>query len=279
MPLSFQFLEFGEYLQRRLRWANLAVPAVVSAEEFAATSRDGHHRGRRDEWVVRFLDLDRDMARLAEIEPLADVDEAYRRYSEWLPFAFRAQQITLAVSRDLDYQPIIVTDKPVSILHSDDALALRTLEEDVPGPVTEAPGPAGEEVRSRLSRWETFVDQHVSLVDPGYARLRSAGRAVLAAGAAVTSLFLLFEATGRSGLQPAMFGGFVAMLSTGISVDKTLRGRKTTSVLLIVPITLVVALGALVSDSPRGRESSSWPSRCWACGSDGSACAGPRSAR
>lgn len=250
VPLTFQFLEFGEYLQKRLRWTSHAVPEVVSAEEFADLARSGHHRGRQDEWVARFVQLDRDMADLAAIQPLADLDDAYRRYTEWLPFAYRAQQITFAVSRDLDYQPIIVTDKPVSILHSDDALALQTLEQDVPGPLVEPGSHAEKETRSRLARWETFVDQHVSLVDPGYARLRSAGRAVLAAAAAVLSLYLLFEATGRDGLQPAMFGGFVAMLTTGISVDKTLRGRKITSVLLILPITLVVALGALVSDSP-----------------------------
>ena len=250
IPLSFQFLEFGEYLQKRLRWSSVDVPEIVSAEEFARLAQEKRHRGRRDEWVTRFVDLERDMAELAAIEPLIDLDDSYRRYTEWLPFAYRAQQITLAVSQDLDYQPIIVTDKPVSILHSDDALALQNLEEDVPGPVVEALGPRDRGARSRLSRWETFVDQHVSLVDPGYARLRAAGRSVLAASAAVVSLYFLFEATGRDGMQPAMFGGFVAMLSTGISVDKTLRGRKITSILLILPISLVVALGALVSDSP-----------------------------
>ncbi|GAA1399886.1 FUSC family protein [Oerskovia paurometabola] len=258
VPLTFQFLEFGEYLQKRLRWTSHAVPEVVSSDEFAGLARSGHHRGRQDEWVARFVELDRDMADLAGIEPLTDLDDAYRRYTQWLPFAYRAQQITFAVSRDLDYQPIIVTDKPVSILHTDDALVLRFLEEDVPGPVV-GPGagpvadpsePAERSARSRISRWETFVDQHVSLVDPGYARLRGAGRAVLAASAAVVSLYVLFEATGRDGLQPAMFGGFVAMLSTGISVDKTQRGRKVTSILLIAPVSLVVVLGALVSRSP-----------------------------
>ena len=250
VPLSFQFLEFGEYLQKRVRWASHDVPEVVSAAEFAQLVRPGNRHRRQNEWVARFVDLAQDMAELAAIEPLDDLDDAYRRYCAWLPFAYRAQQVTLAVSQDLDYQPIIVTDKPVSILHSDDALALATLEQDVPEPLVGA-SPAGRPAgRSRLARWSTFVDQHLSLVDPGYARLRSAGRAVLAAGAAVVSLYFLFEATGRSGIQPAMFGGFVAMLSTGISVDRTIRARKVTSVLLIVPLTLVVVLGALVSDSP-----------------------------
>ncbi|MEK8225321.1 hypothetical protein NKG05_03085 [Oerskovia sp. M15] len=251
---------------------------MVSAEEFASLARSGHHRGR-DEWVARFVELDRDMAELAAVQPLADLDDAHRRYTEWLPFAYRAQQIALAVSKDLDYQPIIVSDKPVSILHSDDALALRRLEEDISGPVGEPEGPTEKGTHRRFSRWETFLHQHVSLVDPGHARLRAAGRSVLAASAAVVSLYFLFEATGRSGIEPAMFGGFVAMLSTGISVDKTLRGRKITSILLILPISLVVALGALVSDSPAGRRCSSWPSRHSGCGSAGSGLAGLRWAR
>ncbi len=250
VPLTFQFLEFGEYLQKRLRWTSHAVPEIVGAEEFTRVAQSHRRHGRQDEWVVRFLDLEHDMATLAAIEPLTDLDDSYRRYTQWLPFAYRAQQITLAVSHDLDYQPIIVTDKPVSILHSTDALALESLEEEVPGPVVEAVAPPGGTPRSRLSRWETFVDQHASLVDPGFARLRAAGRAVLATSAAVVSLYFLFEATGRSGIEPAMFGGFVAMLSTGIAVDKTQHRRKITSILLILPISLVVLLGALVSDSP-----------------------------
>lgn len=242
VPLTFQFLEFGEYLERTARWQSAAVPEVVGAEEFARLVADPH---QRDEWVARFVELDRDMAALAGVTPLADLDEAYRRYTRWLPFAHRAQQITLAVSRDLDYQPIIVSDAPVSILRADDDLALQSLASELPVP-TPPSGEPDQEARGRLSRWRMFADRHLSLVDPGHARLRTAVRAVVAAVAAVASLHLVFDLLGESPVPPAFFGGFVAMLSTGVSVDKTVRGRKVTSLLVVVPVALVVLLGALV---------------------------------
>lgn len=245
VPLTFQFLEFGEYLERTARWQSAAVPEVVGAEEFARLVADPH---QRDEWVARFVELDRDMAALAGVTPLADLDEAYRRYTRWLPFAHRAQQITLAVSRDLDYQPIIVSDAPVSILRADDDLALQSLASELPVP-TPPSGEPDQEARGRLSRWRMFADRHLSLVDPGHARLRTAVRAVVAAVAAVASLHLVFDLLGESPVPPAFFGGFVAMLSTGVSVDKTVRGRKVTSLLVVVPVALVVLLGALVSGS------------------------------
>lgn len=249
VPLTFQLLEFGDYLQTTLRWRSLDVPEVVDRDTFVAQVRATGPGAERDEWVVRFVDLDRRMADLAGTTPLADPDEAYRRYAAWLPFAYRSQQITLAVSRDLDYQPVIVTDHPVSVLRRAEPVALGALEGVPVGP-DPSPAPSAEpEPRRVVSRWRRFADRRLSLVDPGYARLRSAARAVLAAAGAVLSLFVVLDAAGVHARQPALYAGFVAMLSSGIAADATVRARKVTSVLVVVPVAAVVLLGAVVARS------------------------------
>ncbi|WP_167006591.1 FUSC family protein [Mumia sp. ZJ430] len=251
VPLTFQFLEFGEYIKRGAPWKSRDVPEVVSAEEFTTLVRD-HGRDAGDGWVGQFVDLDASMARLAQVEPLADIDDAYQRYSQWLPFAYRAQQIALAVSKDLDYQPAIVTDRPISLLHSHDTLAMQTVLAEESSPVRPQPDPARElpaPAGSRLSRWWSSLDLRHSQVDPGYARLRAASRAVLAAVSAALLLYLFLDATGRTALQPAIFCGFVGMLSTGASGGTTPRAARITSALVVLPIGVVVLLGALVSDS------------------------------
>ena len=247
-PLTFEVLEFGNYLQRRLRWTSTDVPEVVDADRFARLADGEVPDDASGVWAARFLQLDQDMAALAGVRPGADPDDTYRRYTGWLPFAYRSQQVSVAVARDLDYQPVIVTDRPVSILHPQGALSLRGVEEYLSGPPEPTrPDAAG---RRALSRWHTFLREHVTQVDPGYARLRAATRALLAAvGAGLTGLLLL-RALGEDVLTPALFGGFVGMLSAGIAVDRTVRARRATSVLLLVPVTVVVVLGALVSGSP-----------------------------
>lgn len=247
VPLTFQLLEFGDQLQDVLRWRSAGTPAVVDRERFAALAGGRDGGGPGDEWVARFVRLDADMAELARIAPLADVDEAYDRYAAWLPFAYRTQQITLAVSRDLDYQPVILTDRPVSLLQDDDRLAHDALEgraAPVPAPTAPAhPGPG------RVTRWGARWARRLSLADPGRARLRAAVRAVTAAAAAVLTLYLLFTALGESTPQPALFGGFVAIATTAIAVDATARARRRTTLLVVLPVAAVVLLGALASGS------------------------------
>ena len=102
--IILQFEQFADYLHDMLGWTSTAVPESVSFDEFSAAN-DGTC-GAPDPWVGRFLRLNRDMARLARLDPLVDPREAYERYQQWLPFAYRAQQVTAAVSRDLDYQPV-----------------------------------------------------------------------------------------------------------------------------------------------------------------------------
>jgi hypothetical protein len=46
------------------------------------------------------------MEKLARLAPARESQEAYMRYQQWLPFAYRCDRATSEVSRDLDYQPL-----------------------------------------------------------------------------------------------------------------------------------------------------------------------------
>ena len=102
--LTSQFEQFADYLDGQLGLANVAMPEGVSFERFSAVYVAGDEPP--EPWLARFLRLNWEMARLARLDLAADPREAYARYQQWLPFACRAEQITTAVSRDLDYQPI-----------------------------------------------------------------------------------------------------------------------------------------------------------------------------
>jgi hypothetical protein len=104
--LSSQFERFVDYLHEQLGWTS-AVPEPVAFQDFVAA-----HRGNvetPDIWIGRFSKLNAEMGRLAKLTVTADSQELYARYRQWLPFAHRAAQATLAVSSDLDYQPMLLT--------------------------------------------------------------------------------------------------------------------------------------------------------------------------
>ena len=105
--LSAQFERFADHLHEELDWAADPEPHPVPLECFAAIRCADEPTTNL--WLGRFLRLDREMARLAGLEVAADAREAYERYRQWLPFAYRAEQMTAAVSRDLDYRPILST--------------------------------------------------------------------------------------------------------------------------------------------------------------------------
>jgi hypothetical protein len=104
--LSSQFDRFVDYLHEQLGWM-CTVPLYVSFEDFAA-ARIGTVE-TRDIWVRRFLHLTSEMTRLANLTAADDSQEIYARYRQWLPFAHRCAQVTLVVSLDLDYQPMLRT--------------------------------------------------------------------------------------------------------------------------------------------------------------------------
>jgi len=111
--LSSQFERFADHLHGKLGWASDAAPRGVSFECFtAARGADGR---MDDLWLGRFLCMEREMASMAGFDAASEPREAYERYRQWLPFAYRAKQMTAAVSRDLDYRPLLRTDSSPSL--------------------------------------------------------------------------------------------------------------------------------------------------------------------
>lgn len=237
LPLTFQFDRFGEYLHPKLRWRSDDVPETVAHDEFVHQVSAHHAKQVDDRWVTQFRALNRDMAALADIEPFQDLDEAYERYVQWLPFAYRSQQIALAVSRDLDYQPIIVAGEEPPIGPTFSA------ETGVPiGRVGAHP------TGSTVSRLTGFLQRRVILIDPGFARLIAATRALLAAVAAVVTLYLLFAAagSGAEAFQPAFFGGMMAMFTGATSGNARSQKHRFAGLFAIVPVVGAVGLSAVI---------------------------------
>ena len=101
--LTSQFERFVDYLEGQLKWRG-DLPVPISFEEFSAA-----HCGMvetSDIWVGRFLRLSRAVEHLASPAPVREPREAYTRYRQWLPFAYRCERAISAVSRDLDYRLI-----------------------------------------------------------------------------------------------------------------------------------------------------------------------------
>ena len=102
--LTSQFERFVDYLEGQLKWRG-DLPVPISFEEFSAA-----HCGMvetSDIWVGRFLRLSRAVEHLASLAPVREPREAYTRYRQWLPFAYRCERAISAVSRDLDYRLIL----------------------------------------------------------------------------------------------------------------------------------------------------------------------------
>jgi hypothetical protein len=102
--LSSQFDRFVDYLHEQIGWTDAAL-VPVCFEDFVVA-----HLGTvetSDIWLRRFLHLTGEMRRLAKLTVMDDSQEIYARYRQWLPFAHRAARATLAVSLDLDYQPML----------------------------------------------------------------------------------------------------------------------------------------------------------------------------
>jgi hypothetical protein len=113
LQLSFQFEQFADYLEGRIGGLGAGAPAVAPFDRFSAAYRAGD--ATADRWLDCFLRLNRDMTRLARLDCQIDAEEAHARYQRWLPFAYRAEQITTAVSWDLDYQPLVHGGVPLCI--------------------------------------------------------------------------------------------------------------------------------------------------------------------
>ena len=78
-------------------------PYFVSYEAFRIAQRKGEDE---DIWLSRFIEVERQMQEMAEIEPSGpDLEKAYERYKEWLPFALRTDTFIRDTALDLGYDP------------------------------------------------------------------------------------------------------------------------------------------------------------------------------
>jgi hypothetical protein len=103
--LTFQFEQFAKRFGRTC----MGMPEAVSYECFLVAY---HARETAsDRWLGRFLLLSHEMMQLARCNYPVNPREAYQRYQLWLPFAWRAEQITAAVSWDLDCRSTVRGDE------------------------------------------------------------------------------------------------------------------------------------------------------------------------
>ncbi len=230
--LSAQYEQFADYLHDALGWTSTTVPEVVSFEDFSAAAQHGAD-AVRDMWLGRFFRLNRDMARLARLDAAEDPHKSYQRYRQWLPFAYRADQMTAAVSRDLDYQPVVRGD-----------------DEQARPPTHQAVGMAAAgrsfAERALMRPWRVFLNRWVVVPDPGLTRLVTAAGATLAAAAAAATLYLLSSVAHIAAVPAAMFGGMVGMYAASMPGDATVAGRKLTTLLMALPAIGAASLGAAV---------------------------------
>lgn len=241
-PLTAQFGDFAGYMHQLLRWTGNEVPATVSAADFArqvraelatgkAPRRRRIHPAEGDLWVHEFIQVNQEMAALVNAKPFEDVDEAYTRYSEWLPFAFRAQEFSDAVTRDLDYQPVYSAPQ--------DRAPIARL----------APAPKPTTNRSDDRGVKALFARRVTLIDPGFSRLNSALRALLGAALAVVILVVGLPAIGQPAFPAAIFGGMIAMFTSASSGGG--HGlRRLASLISLVPVGIALGLSTVVPHEP-----------------------------
>lgn len=228
--LSSQYERVADYLHDQLKWASSDVPETVSFEEFSAA-----HAGAAettDIWVGRFLLLTRDMARLARLAPTDDLEDLYSRYRQWLPFAYRAEQVTSAVSRDLDYQPLGSAGELWQTRPEDNPRAEKLPDASPP-----------------MSLWRRIVNRCMAVPDPGFARLVKATAATLATAATVGALYVICSVTHMPAMPSTMFGGMIAMYAATMPSDATKKARKLTTLLAVVPAIGAAALSTVLPRS------------------------------
>ncbi|KRA23018.1 hypothetical protein ASD65_00215 [Microbacterium sp. Root61] len=244
LPLTEQFDKFQAYMHPLLNWKSTDVPEALSRADFdrlieADRKLHGSMNRRRaakladagDPWVTRFAGVNRDMGELVQEAPFVDLEEAYARYLQWLPFAYHARQFTIAVSKDLDYQPVYSngTDQV------EDAVLIPPSPKKLP------------------SRIRSFFHRRMTLIDPGLSRAIDALRVL---GAAIFTVVVVvgvgFAATGSAPMQIAIFGGMITMFAA--SAAGAGRGRsgwgRFAGVVVIIPVLAAIGLDAIVPAGP-----------------------------
>lgn len=240
-PLTDQFGRFEEYLHNVIQWQSTNVPETVGVTTFAVQVTDlsvnpgaGPAPWRADApdpWVRRFVQMNVGMGDLVKKAPLTDLNEAYARYVDWLPFAYRAQQFTTAVAHDLDYQPLYSGP-----------------QNDVPVAAPAAPWVSVPR-RGAVKAKELFTHR-VTFIDPGYARLVNALRVMSGTVLAVAIVAIGFTIADEPLLPGAIFAGLVAMLTSGAAPGRGRGLRRLTGLVALVPVLLALGMDAVVRHEP-----------------------------
>lgn len=110
--LVHEFTAFLSYLDRQLHLRIADPPAAQPYEVFAPAFEGA--QAPDDPWLNRFVAMERGMRQIVQAEQPADTHEAYGRYAEWLPFAYRAQSTMERIARNLDYDVHTEVYKPRS---------------------------------------------------------------------------------------------------------------------------------------------------------------------
>lgn len=245
MRLTEVFDDFRVRLQQALRWSTAPVPAPVTPQRFAdavaAFARPAATVGI-DPWVVRFLTIDRRMAALTRSDAAIDVDDAYRRYTAWLPFEFEAQSLLASVSRDLDYQPIYrrITTTPDGAPVDAPGGGSELLPMDVGAMRSASTGSRPPRPRG------AWLRRRGLFIDPGLVRLSSAGRTIAGVVVAMGLAGALSSATGANVLTTVVLAGLVALFASPAAIGAPPGGHRWVGLLAVVPTVVGLAIGAVV---------------------------------
>ncbi|WP_093181754.1 FUSC family protein [Sanguibacter gelidistatuariae] len=252
VPLTAQLDQFSEYIHPLLQWKSTDVPELLDFDGFERAWRASPTGADADRWVTQFAQLNHDMARLSRTSPVDDPQDTYDRYTAWLPFAYRMQGLTTAVSRDLDYQPIVVMTGRSARGTSGAPPVVWEAPDPGPAQVGVTPAtparvvPRDSPVTRHWHGWRTFLRDRSALIDPGFTRLVAALRALLSAVLAATTLVLVLHGFDTDSTQAAIFGGIVAMLTSAATGAGTGKGRRLTTALAVGPVVLAVLLTIVV---------------------------------
>lgn len=278
VPLTTQLNQFGDYIHPFLQWKSTDVPELLDADSFHRAYQASPGTPGADRWVTQFAQLNADMSRLTRPDGIssdgisstdtsdaADLQDLYSRYAKWLPFTYRMQHLNRAVSHDLDYQPIIVMSASSprgGTTSAGGAVATVTAPEEFQSVVVDDLDLATKSTRSRqpgtahdapLTRWwhgwRSFLRDRTALVDPGFTRLLSALRAVLAAGFAAVTILAALRSFDTELRQVTIFGAMVAIFASAVSSRGVGPGRRVTALLAVVPVTLAILATAVPTRS------------------------------
>lgn len=104
LPTLLTGLEtFTSYFHERFISESMRTPPdPLSFADFLAVLND--EKKPEDPWLLRFFEINQFMSELVHLEDAPDPKEAYGRYTEWLPFAYRNRAFFEASARDLGYE-------------------------------------------------------------------------------------------------------------------------------------------------------------------------------